>query len=74
MYIPHQIMQWKSPLLEGATGVLGEVRKPEAEKIDVTRLYAKCCSLGEQVRRRIHSDRAQRMGLRQLLPKLTRAC
>ena len=38
---PNQITQWKSQLLEGAAGVFGEVREPEAAKIDVTRLHAK---------------------------------
>jgi len=38
---PNQITQWKSQLLEGAACVFGEVREPEAAKIDVTRLHAK---------------------------------
>jgi len=38
---PNQITQWKSQLLEGAAGVFGEAKEPDAAKVDVTRLHAK---------------------------------
>ena len=37
----NQITQWKSQLLEGAAGVFGEAKEPDAAKVDVTRLHAK---------------------------------
>lgn len=38
---PNQIKQWKDQLLEGATGVFGDLPKEEAPAVDLKELHAK---------------------------------